>query len=431
MSEATPATNNQESTPYQSFVKDLKGYLETAGARMDIILGLEDRSGTLAGIEGVKFLAGISKKTDDLLSKSFPKKKKFPGFQQAIEDLTGKPADKAVFEGLRDMLNPWFQEFEALKPEIEAQVKTNQGPTGDYPLEKIIPEKIVFALMLLVQEQSEKVKMLPEGMRANGEKMKAVLAKTRKGFKDPERWKNNGWKAVTYSVVAAVGLTAIATGVIVGGAWVLYNNETIASLIEGLPVVREGVQNQAREERYQQYTNKLNELRQGWRSEVRADNLLGFLDPKQWPEGNSWQAFVEFCGPECLLDTSLIPLEGKEVIMDMLQINESQYVRYQQHPDELSAHLRIVYPDKLWLAELFAINKTDVNSPEMSDYERWQEKWQEQGSVAPSVGLLGVSMIGGALGRQVRLDRRRDLGRIFGRGRGSRQGRFGSTKGLA
>jgi len=441
-----------EVTPYQKFVSDLSGYMESNNVRRRTLLGLEQRPGELTGIEGVRFLAGICQMTDDLLITEYYDKGKrdMPGddkaFQKAIEELSGKPVDKAVFQGIQESIKPMFEDINNLKPEIKNKIKAGGEPIGDYPVEKITPQKVIFALMLLIQSQGEKVQILPELLKANADTVSKTLKDVVSGHQSSKRWlemsgKNDmliaeirwGVVSVYVGVLLAIG-AAIGVGTTLAGLAGIHI-EDAEKIVENLTTSEEGRRNQSRQDRYQSYVDFKSSLESGaWDPAIRGADLFDGLNPANGP--NRYQALAEFCGEECYLDPSLFPEDGEKAVMELFKIDEDQYQSFQQNPDGLPQWLKEVYPNDLWLAELFEITLTPTNNLEQAgktEYEQWLENWQakieEESNVPTSVSLLGLPMIGGALGRQVRLDRRREDFSQF-RGRGRARGRFGSTKGF-
>ena len=214
----------------------------------------------------------------------------------------------------------------------------------------------------------------------------------------------------------------------------------IRKLFEGMdwekPAISEPItfDQEGRSARQAEFSGEMtiaHDLKNGvWPERTGAEQLLGSLDPYT-NDYDQWMAFVEWCGPQCFLDPNWIPEQGRPAVMDLLGVDEKGYKHYQQHPEGLSAHLRQLYPDKPWLADLFNIHPTLLGLDGKSDFELWKERYpQGQSNLTPGIPLsmLGKPIIKNSLGGvEQRLDRvALGQNRIREKGRG-----FGTTKGFS
>lgn len=426
-----PEFKQQEQTqrgegPYRNFINGMKNYLERGGVRIETVLGLEERPGELSGTEGVNFLGGICQQVDDLITQEYlDKGKPLPEFKKAIEEMTGKKINTRVFEGIHDLIGPWFQEFEALKPQLSVEAQ-RESSTDQYPVERISKDKLVFALMLLNQEQSETI-MLSSRIKRDAKKWRGILDKTKIGLRDEQRWRQIGWKGMSWrdkwkngvplavaSIILAVGCSLgaiLGTGAVVTSEKAAQWFESGRKWMERVPGVGEKIVDKNRSDRYEKFKNKEETIikNKTWPEGVKAENIQIYLDPKSGY--NEWMAMVEFCGPQCFLDSAWTPGEGKNEVMMFLGVDEAGYRNLQEHPDQIDDQLRGEYPNQPWLAELFSIKPTSLTEQGKSDFEAWMEKYQVQSSLAVPLAALGAPIF---LNR--RIFEKRRLGWQHGRG---------------
>ena len=374
--------------PYQKFIEGMKGYLERSSARMSMVLGLEQRNESLSGAEGVRFLGGVCQLVDDLITEQYvDREEDFPGAQQAIGKLTGKKVDDKVLQATEEAIEPWMQEFENLKPRIDREIKLKEDAADVYPIDKITGDKISFALNLLITAQSDQVTMLPKDMREQLAALKQVLKSVRGGLKEEQRFRELGWKGIVVSVSGVVLTIALAAGAIWGVSDVVTNPDfqkwlqNVPKMLEQAPIIGNPLTEKARNSRYEQYQNKKTTIVENkkWPDRVEAENMLNYFDPKTGY--NEWKAIIEFCGPQCLVESQWAPGEGKRVIMDFLGVDEADYKDLQENPDKIGEQIEKMYPDNQPLIELFRVHPTIINSKGQSEFEKWMEDWSVQSRI--------------------------------------------------
>jgi len=448
MSETKGEEAIQESD-YKQFISDLKTHLNQGNLRMEILVGQESRPGELSGWEGLRFLGGICQLTDDLVERRLTEKK-IPTdqgkFIKAIEDLTGKPVDNNTVKAVDNMLKPWFDEIKALKPKIK-----DEGVDLDYSIDGIDEKKVLMALMVLINENRENVEMLPgvveEKAQTLSENLNNIKAQLGKGVRSigvaehlsvKQRAKNiaRNTALVIVLIASAIG-TAYGFNEIISSRdkiseFFTASGDWIAEKTGGRTTIEKN-----RPDRQAQFTGEMtiaHDLKNGvWPERTGAEQLLGSLDPYT-NDYDQWMAFAEWCpgGPAvCFTDPNWIPEQGRPAVMDLLGVDEKGYKHYQQHPEELPAHLRQLYPDKPWLADLFNMHPTLLGLDGKSDFELWKERYpQGQSNLTPGIPLsmLGKPIIKNSLGGvEQRLDRvALGQNRIREKGRG-----FGTTKGFS
>jgi len=439
-------------TPYEQFIKGMKGYLETSGARIQMLQGLEPKGENLTGREGIRFLGGICQQVDDLITDEYLSKgKDFPGDVEAIQELSGYKLNKTITEATEEVLSPWLNELDSLKPTIGGEIKLLGDEAQNYPVDQIDRGKIIFAVNLLIASQSEQVTMLPKNMRKIFAVLKGGVESVRHGIAEEQRrrvvdWQRPvagehvehpktgeryDWKGVSRQTAEIVLSIAVALGLIFGSSEV-FTNQKIQEFFADLPrlaerapgAIGDAATEKARIDRYEKYQNKYKTIIENktWPERVEAENILTYLDPKTGY--NEWKAIVEFCSPQCFVDPAWSPGEGRRVMMDFFGVDEAGLQDLYNHPEKIPDQLRTMYPDKPWLWELFSITPTPLNGEGESDFEKWQDKYKTSLGPTPLSGLGRVR-----IANDIHAFRRNEfIGQRQGfmnRGRG-----FGTSKGV-
>lgn len=383
---------------HETFIRELSGYLESSGVKLPMVVGIEKKPGELAGVEGIRFLANVCQMVDVF--------KEADHTEEEVEMLAAMPLRSEVAEGLRDLLDPWFEELEQLKPELEQDIQSRVDSAEKYPLEEITQEKTVFALMLLVQGKSEEVTMLPAGIRQQAEALQEIFTQTKAGLQDEQRWRKIGWRGmgwrdrwkngVPFAVASIVLTVACALGLVFGASTAITTPivkeswDKARGWLEKAPGIGNPLTEKARNERHKKYENKKTTIidNKKWPQGVKAENLLTFFDPSSGY--NEWLAIIEFCGPECLLDPAWAPGEGKAEILAFFGVDEAGYKYLQDNPDKIDEQIEETYHNMPWLIDLFKVKPTIINLEGQSDFELWMEKYSQSKIITRQLASLGA-----------------------------------------
>ena len=229
----------------------------------------------------------------------------------------------------------------------------------------------------------------------------------KKGFSrlnEVEARKRSWWKGPMGCVI---GLVAITTCCVI----TYYSTQiSVQKLFEWRnlekPAISEPItfDRQGRDIRYEYYltdNNTTNDtLAERWRSgdwgEYTTQDLINNLNPAN--PYNNLLGFGEWCpeGPiGCFTDPAYIPKEGKQAVADLLGLTLTEYDKYYQnhgnsdykltHPEEWKIiinrmHQKYDSSQNPWLAPLFEISPTTLDSQDQSDFEKWiHNKWDTQG----------------------------------------------------
>lgn len=446
MPDSAPEKNESMNvTPMEKFVSGMKGYLETSGARMQMLQGLEPRGGSLTGKEGVRFLGGICQQVDDLIEREYHNKgKDFPGEVEAIQELSGHKLNKTIVEATEEALTPWLSELEAMKPTIEREISLLGEEAVNYPVNQIKGGKIIFAVNLLIASQSEQVTMLPQNMKKIFAVLRGGVASVRHGIAEEQRrrvvdWvrpvagehvehpQTGGgydWKGFSRQATEVVLSIAVALGLLWGASWVVTSPDVkkatdwVKKSLERAPLVGDKVADSAQDKRQKDYYQPIYETivnKDIWPEGATGEEMVYYFDPASGY--NNWKAIIEFCGPQCLLDPQWTPGAGKQAVMDFLGVDEAGYRALQDNPDQLDEQVAREYPDKPWLVDLFSM-----------DFKQWMEQYSVQSSVINKAfsGLGVVRIVSRGQDFLARRNAFMAQSRGYNRGRG-----FGTTKGFS